>query len=135
MANTQARAYTYKPAELNTSSVSKMRFELGDIDVDGEEQTCMLSDQEIQVVIGMHKNWGRAKLYLVNSVLARLAFETNVSVGGMSVSSTSRYAHWEKLKEELEKKVGRLVIPKPGDGEQSTMYFHQDMQRNNRSAR
>lgn len=40
-----AGTYTYEPAMITSYGKDRMRFELGDVMVDGRERTCALSDE------------------------------------------------------------------------------------------
>ena len=45
-----AGTYTYEPAMITSYGKDRMRFELGDVMVDGKERTCALSDEEYIVL-------------------------------------------------------------------------------------
>ena len=59
-----AGTYTYEPAMITSYGKDRMRFELGDVMVDGRERTCALSDEEYIVLsddVQSEKDWKRAK--------------------------------------------------------------------------
>ena len=80
--------YTYDPNELTQKSVSRARFELGDVMVSGEGQTCMLCDEEIRAVIEGEKRWKRAMYKLADAVCMRLSYETNWRDDGTAFDRT-----------------------------------------------
>ena len=58
-----AKTYTYDPAKINENGKDRMRFELGDIMVEGGADTCALTDEEYNAIIGHYPNkWKKAKL-------------------------------------------------------------------------
>ena len=57
-----AGTYTYEPAMITSYGKDRMRFELGDVMVDGKERTCALSDEEYIVLcddVQSAKDWKR----------------------------------------------------------------------------
>ena len=44
--------YSYNPADLKGNTMSRMRFELGDTMVQGAENTCAVTDEEINADAG-----------------------------------------------------------------------------------
>lgn len=103
--------YTYNPIEITQSSVSRARFELGDVMVDGDAETCMLSDEEIQAVISSTPKWKTALYKLADAVCMRLAYETDWKDDGTSFSLNQRSERWMKLRDRLkaEAEVGAIV--------------------------
>lgn len=93
--------YSYSPAEITQSSVSRARFELGDVMVDGGAETCMLSDEEIQAVIDSTKKWKTALYKLADAVCMRLAYETDWKDDGTSFNLNQRSERWMKLRDKL----------------------------------
>ena len=66
-----AGTYTYEPAMITSYGKDRMRFELGDVMVDGRERTCALSDEEYIVLcddVQSEKDWKRAKLKCLEKV-------------------------------------------------------------------
>lgn len=93
--------YTYNPAEITQSSISRARFELGDVMVDGGAETCMLSDEEIQAVIDSTRKWKTALYRLADAVCMRLAYETDWKDDGTSFNLNQRSERWMKLRDRL----------------------------------
>ena len=93
--------YTYNPAEIPQSSISRARFELGDVMVDGGAETCMLSDEEIQAVIDSTRKWKTALYRLADAVCMRLAYETDWTDDGTSFNLNQRSERWMKLRDRL----------------------------------
>ena len=97
--------FTYNPAEITTPSVSRARFELGDIAVEGEKETCYLSDQEISAIIADSPGWKRALFRLADAVCMRLSYETDWKNDGTSFDLSQRADRWMKLRDKLEKEA------------------------------
>lgn len=130
------RNYTYNPAELNAKSVSRARFELGDILVDGGAETCMLSDEEISAVISDTK-WKVALYRLAEAVCMRLSYETDWRDDGTAFSLNQRAERWMKLRDRLKKDAELAsMIPESGAVNDSVRsadgghYFHRGMTNN-----
>lgn len=130
--------YSYDPAEITQSSVSRARFELGDVLVDGGAETCMLSDEEIAAIIKNTPKWNAALYKLANAVCMRLAYETDWKDDGTSFSLNQRSERWMKLRDRLkvEAEVGAIVptcgavndsVSSPEDGGH---YFYGGMMQN-----
>ena len=67
--------YQYEPGNIAEYGKDRMRFELGDTMVEGREKTSALSDEEYEALLEMNKNWKRAKLACIESILD--GFRTN----------------------------------------------------------
>lgn len=94
--------YTYDPADIaKAGSVSRARFELGDVTVEGGGETCMLSDEEIQAIIGAAPTWKTALFRLADGVCMRLSYETDWKDDGTSFSLNQRAERWMKLRDKL----------------------------------
>ena len=79
--------YSYNPADLKGNTMSRMRFELGDTMVQGAENTCAVTDEEINAAIEMYpKSWKKAKLMLVESIYRRFSYEVDTKTGPLSLS-------------------------------------------------
>lgn len=130
--------YTYNPAEITQSSVSRARFELGDVMVDGGAETCMLSDEEIQAVIDSTRKWKTVLYKLADAVCMRLAYETDWKDDGTSFNLNQRSERWMKLRDKLkaEAEAGAAIpmcgavndsVANPEDGGH---YFYGGMMQN-----
>ena len=95
--------YTYSPAEINGKTVSRARFELGDILVDGGAETCMLADEEIQAIIDETPNWKKALYRLADAVCMRLSFETDWRDDGAAFSLGQRAERWQQMRDRFKK--------------------------------
>ena len=100
-----ALTFTYEPAEITTLSISRARFELGDISVDGGQETAYLSDQEIQAILDTEGSWKRKLFRLAAAVCMRLSYETNWKDDGTSFDLNQRAERWLKLRDKLEKEA------------------------------
>jgi hypothetical protein len=97
--------YTYKPSEISSRSVSRARFELGDVMVDGGEETCYLADEEIEAVLAETSGWKRCLFRLADAVCMRLSFETNWRDDGTAFDLNQRAERWMKLRDRFEKEA------------------------------
>lgn len=93
--------YSYNPAEIAKKSVSRARFELGDVMVDGGSETCMLSDEEIQAIINSTPKWKMVLYKLAEAVCMRLSYETDWRDDGTSFNLSQRAERWERLRDKL----------------------------------
>lgn len=96
-------SYTYKPEELTGNTVSRARFELGDVLVGGGADTCMLADEEITAIINSTPKWKVALYRLADAVCMRLSFETDWKDDGTSFSLSQRADRWMKLRDALKR--------------------------------
>jgi hypothetical protein len=107
-----AKTYTYDPSQINTSGKDRMRFELGDTMVEGGAETCALTDEEYNAIIGAYPSkWRKAKLELLKSILMRFAYEVNTTVGPLSLQLRGRFDAWKQMHDELVAEVGNMGIP------------------------
>ncbi len=105
------KTYTYDPSNAGEYGIDRMRFELGDVMVEGRELTSALCDEEYRAVIPekvhTQRQWKKAKLACLESVFRRFSYEPDMKEGPLSLSLGGRAELWqeeyEKLKQELEK--------------------------------
>ena len=128
--------YTYNPAEIASESVSRARFELGDIQVDGEADTCFLADEEIQAIINDSPRWKTALFRLADAVCMRLSYETNWKNDGTQFDLSQRADRWMKLRDRLKAEADlEASLPVCGSVSDSLQssdgghYFHRGMQK------
>ena len=128
--------YTYDPSRIGEYGVSRARFELGDIAVDGGAETCYLSDEEIEAVIADAPRWKRALHRLAGAVCMRLAYETDWKNDGTSFSLNQRAERWMKLRDRLKADADiESSLPMAGSVSESVQssdgghYFHRGMQK------
>lgn len=105
------KTFTYDPAKLLLKGKDLMRFELGDTDTDGEEESAFLCDEEITAMLQMHPKWSKAKLALVETVCRRFSFETDISVSGLSLPLQARASAWKTLYDELKANQAKSAAP------------------------
>ena len=96
------KTYQYDPANIEEYTVDRMRLELGDTQVEGEENTAALCDEEYQGIINIYFNnnrgsWALAKFKCLEAIFMRLSYESDFEIGGMSVDLSKRFEHWQKL--------------------------------------
>ncbi len=130
-------AYTYDPANVKEPGKDRMRFELGDVMVDGLSDTAALTDKEIQAAIDSYpKSWKRAKLMLLESLCRRFAYEVDTKTGPLSLYMQERAKLWREDYEKLKKEVSAesCSIPQSRNASQNKPpYFYTGMQRNERA--
>lgn len=126
-------SYTYDPTQAAAGGVDQMRFELGDVMVEGGPDTCALSDEEYAAIIGETPRWKKAKLRCIESILFRFSYEVDTRVGQLSLSLGQRLEAWRKLRDELKAEVeASAPIANPKAISQKH-YFHVGMMENQRS--
>ena len=130
-------AYTYNPANVKEPGKDRMRFELGDVMVDGLSDTTALTDEEIQAAIDTYpKSWKRAKLMLLESLCRRFSYEVNTKTGPLTLELQERAKLWREDYEKLKKEVSAesCSIPQFRNASQNKPpYFYTGMQRNERA--
>lgn len=130
-------AYTYDPANVKAPGKDRMRFELGDVMVDGLSDTTALTDEEIQAAIDTYpKSWKRAKLMLLESLCRRFAYEVNTKTGPLTLEMQERAKLWREDYDKLKKEVSAesCGMLKAGGREYGRPpYFYAGMQRNERA--
>lgn len=130
-------AYTYDPAKISEYCKDRMRFELGDTMVEGESDTTALTDEEIQAAIDTYpKSWKRAKLWLLESLCRRFAYEVDAKTGPLWLYMQERAKLWRADYESLKKEVSveSCSIPRFGNGvHNKPPYFYGGMHKNERA--
>lgn len=130
-------AYTYNPANVKEPGTDRMRFELGDVMVDGLSDTTALTDEEIQAAIDTYpKSWKMAKLMLLESLCRRFSYEVNTKTGPLTLELQERAKLWREDYEKLKKEVSAesCSIPQFRNAPQNKPpYFYTGMQRNERT--
>jgi hypothetical protein len=131
----QKQSYTYDPTQLDDHGVNQMRFELGDTMVEGERETCALSDQEYTAIIAAKPTWKRAKLGILESIMRRFGMEVNTTVGPLKLEMQARAEFWRKQYEQLKAECGADTVPtmgqpSPESGKDGGHYFYGGMHDN-----
>lgn len=132
--------YTYDPCNVRAYGLDRMRFELGDVIVSGAEETCALSDEEYSAVIPekifTKKQWKKAKLRCIETIMRRFSYEVDTKVGPEQLQLSDRFKAWkqmyDELKEELEvadidPEAINLLTTNPAFGEPTKPYFWNGM--------
>lgn len=98
--------YSYDPTLINDFGISRMRFELGDVEVLEPDKTAYLTDEEITAAINGSKSWKYAKFRLVESLLHRFSYEVDTKADEVEWKLKQRVDAWKdlykRLKAELE---------------------------------
>lgn len=109
-----ARTYTYDPVQISEMGLDRMRFELGDVMVEGREDTAALTDEEIRAALGLYPDdWKKAKLALVESLCRRFAYEVDTKTSKLTLSLSQRAKAWQELYMELKEEVEAEEISLP----------------------
>lgn len=132
--------YQYEPGNIGEYGKDRMRFELGDTMVAGKEQTCALCDEEYMAVIPSgisgERQWKRAKLSCLESIVHKFAYEPDTKVGPLSLSLGERAKLWKEMYDDLKKEVkagnasAAAVLPlvdNPETGAVTPPYFYAGM--------
>ena len=129
-------SYTYNPLMIVDNGTDRMRFELGDTDIAGKEQTAALSDEEIMAVLNIYPDrWKRAKLALVESICRRFSYEVETKVGSMSLGLQARADSWKTMYAELKAECSKMSAPRVNPASiNGSAYFHTDMHSNQTSS-
>jgi hypothetical protein len=109
-----------------------MRFELGDTFVEGEEETCALTDEEYDAILRAYpQKWRKAKLELLRSILMRFAYEVDTKIGPLSLQLQGRFAAWKQMYDALAAEVARMGTPSINRSiTQTPPYFFEGMHNN-----
>ena len=105
------KTYTYNPEKIGEPGVDRMRFEIGDTMVEGEQETSALCNEEYEAIIAARKTWKRAKLAVLESIMRRFGMEVNTTVGPLKLEMQSRAEFWRKQYEQLKKECGADTVP------------------------
>lgn len=130
-------SYTYDPMEIGRNGVSRARFELGDTMVEGEAETCMLSDEEYAAILAANPNWKRALYKLADAICMKLSYETDWKDDGTAFNLNQRAERWIALRDKLKKAAeASSVLPVSGavndsirNAEDGGHYFYGGMMR------
>lgn len=131
--------YTYMPEKIAEYGKDQMRFELGDVMVEGGAETTALSDQEIEAILSCYtshiqKKWKHAKLKLLESICRRFSYEVTEKIGPLSQNLGERAILWRKDYEELKKELKNSSVPKINNSlntcKEANGYFYHGMMKN-----
>ena len=131
-----ARTYTYDPEKILENGLDRMRFELGDIMVEGREATAALADEEIRAALSLYSgegSWKLAKLSLVESVCRRFAYEVDTKTSKLSLSLGQRAKLWQDMYQALKAEVEAESIGLPisvNENQGHKPYFYTGMMQN-----
>jgi len=108
-------SYTYDPVLIKEHNHHRMRFELGDTQIEGGKDTCALSDEEYAALLGDDPgaaSWRPAKIRCLEAIVSRFAMAVDFSAGGASFALSQRYDRWAALLN-VEKKHRQTVSANP----------------------
>lgn len=129
--------YTYEPGRVKEYGKDRMRFELGDVMVEGGADTTALTDEEIQAALDAHpKSYKRAKLMLLESLYRRFSYEVDTKTGPLWLYFQERAKIWKKDYDDLKKEISTesACPPMGANGvHRKPPYFYTGMQENRRA--
>lgn len=106
------KSYTYDPGAITKNGKDRMRFELGDTMVEGQDETCALTDEEYKAALALYpKSWRKAKLKCLESIVHRFSYEVDTKVGPLSLSLHQRAERWKKMLDELKAEDAKMAVP------------------------
>lgn len=130
------RSYTYDPEKIIDYGKDRMRFELGDVMVEGGVDTAALSDEEIAAVLHAYPGaakWKKAKLMLVESVCRRFSYEVDTETDKLDLSLSQRAKLWNSMYKDLKDEVAVSDIHIPissNENQGHKPYFYTGMMQN-----
>ncbi len=132
-----AGTYTYDAGKVTEFGKDRMRFEIGDVMVEGGSDTTALTDEEIQAALDSYPGkYKRAKLMLLESLYRRFAYEPDTKTGPLWLYMHDRAELWKKDYDDLKKELSAEMcsVPKPARGiSGKPPYFYTGMQQNERA--
>lgn len=105
-------SYSYTPSGIDKDGKDRMRFELGDTQIDGGSDTCALCDEEYEALIANAKSWRDAKKACLKAIVARFAMMVDFHAGGMVIEFSRRYDRYKAMLDKLEKE-GQYISVNP----------------------
>lgn len=126
-------SYTYHPDNIAENGVDRMRFELGDTTVEGQALSCPLCDEEYAAILQLYPEWNHAKRACLRAIVAKLAYEVDTDVTGLSYSLSQRFDHWKTMLKELERQTAPsrpIVHTSALCSSQNQPYFYHDLHAN-----
>lgn len=132
--------YQYDPNKISEYGKDRMRFELGDVMVEGEEKTCALCDEEYNALLPQKieslRAWKKVKLRCLENIMRKFAYEPDTKVGPLSFSMTERAKLWKEMHDELKKDLKASAaspssilaqVENPATGAVTPPYFYAGM--------
>ena len=131
-----AGSYNYDPAKVREYGRDRMRFELGDTVVEGNSDTAVLMDEEIDAALEQYpRSWKRAKLFLLEHLCRNFAYQVDTRTGPLTLNLMERAKLWrqdyEALKAELA--AGSALPDAELNEYRKPPYFYTGMQQNDRA--
>lgn len=130
------RSYTYTPENIPACGLDRMRFELGDVMVEGGPDTAALTDEEIRAALEMYPGmdgWKRAKLALAESVCRRFSYEVDTKTSKLSLALGQRAKMWSDMYAALKEEVDAEDVSIPvsvNENQGHKPYFYTGMMQN-----
>lgn len=131
--------YSYDPSQIRARGKDQMRFELGDTQVEGGADTCVLADEEYEAVLAELKDgkkaWLFAKLSVLEAILFKLSYQVDTKIDVLQYSFGERAERWQKMYDTLKKQLlATASIPTLAPSiTKAPPYFHKGMQENQRA--
>ncbi len=131
--------YSYDPTQIRARGKDQMRFELGDTQVAGGADTCVLADEEYAAAVADLKDgkkaWLFAKLSVLEAILFKLSYQVDTKIDVLQYSFGERAERWQKMYDALKKQLlATASIPTLAPSiTKAPPYFHKGMQENQRA--
>ncbi len=126
--------YSYYPEKMNSDDKDRMRFELADTDVDRDNISAALSDEEIQAVLERYPDdFYMAKFKLVEHLVFKYGQDVDNKVGPASFTFSHRMDFWKKLYDDMKKEMAQKAAglkPYGGETGRKDSYFRVGMMNN-----
>ncbi len=135
--------WSYCPEKINEHGKDRMRFELGDTQVNGGGETCALCDEEYTAIISekingennIKKAWMFAKLAVLEAILFKLSYQVDTKIDVASWDFGKRAEFWKKLYEGVKVEIkDNLNVPFMSEkAKNKPPYFYTGMKENPRT--
>ena len=132
--------YSYNPAMAGEYGIDRMRFELGNVMVEGGPDTTALCDEEYAAIISVpvrtKRQWMKLKLRCLESIMRRFAYEPDTKTGPLSLALGDRADRWRAMYDDLKKELSSgsaspesiiMLADNPGTGDITQPYFWNGM--------
>ncbi|WHH58305.1 hypothetical protein [Petroclostridium sp. X23] len=115
---------TYDATKLGEFGKDRMRFELGDTNMDEP----ILQDEEINIFVTEESSWKRAILKCTEKIASKFATEANMQIGPIKMDLMDRAKFWESKVANLKREQAGMAVPVAaasagGEGDIQGAYF------------
>ena len=134
------KSYNYNPAMAGEYGMDRMRYELGDVMVEGGPDTAALCDEEYAAIISdpvmTTRQWKKLKLRCLESIMRRFSYEPDTKMGPLSLALGDRADRWRKMYDDLKNELSSgsaspssiiMLADNPKTGDITQPYFWNGM--------